>query len=432
MNLLTPKFTGEGSKIDHSPSTVSSSGHRDDEDTLPETDELFRSLFDQAATGIAVSSESGRFLRVNGAFCRMTGYNEEELRQKTFQDITHPDDIESNEHFRRQLFSGNSDARTHDKRYLRKDGSQISVQIVVTVVRGRPGVPRCSVSVIHDITAHKQAQQALRAGEERFRRMVEMGSDWYWEQDAQFRFLELPGFEKTNFNPQDAVGKARWELSGLGPLPGRAWEQHRAKLERHEPFSDFVFLRYDKSGELRYLSVSGDPVFDGDGNFKGYRGIGKDMTGQARAHKAIEESEARYRTLFHVHPHSMWVVDSKTLAFLAVNEAAVKHYGYSREEFLAMTADQLRPDDDVSQLLSAFKDKSDSYMHRVWRHVTKSGELIDVQIVSFNFEFDGRPARLGVVTDITERLKADERARKIDERYQLLLKGPKRSASFDS
>jgi PAS domain S-box-containing protein len=190
---------------------------------------------------------------------------------------------------------------------------------------------------------------------------------------------------------------------------------------RHEPFSDFVYMRYSKSGELRYLSVTGEPIFDESGRFRGYHGIGKDITEQARAQKAQEESEQRYRMLFDIHPHPMWVVDSKTLAFLAVNEAAIRHYGYSREEFLSMTADQIRPAEDVAELLKAFQDQSRSYMRRVMRHRRKNGELMDVEVVSFNLEFDGRPARLGVVNDITDRVRAEERARETEERYQALL-----------
>jgi PAS domain S-box-containing protein len=187
-------------------------------------------------------------------------------------------------------------------------------------------------------------------------------------------------------------------------------------LDRRQPFHDFVFLRRNDLGEMRYMSVSGEPVFDRDGMFTGYRGIGKDVTEQVRAQKALESSEARYRTLFEMHPHPMWVVDSKTLAFLAVNEAAVKHYGYSREEFLSMTADQIRPPEEVPQLTQAFQDQSHAYRHRLWVHRKKSGELIRVEIVSFNLTFDGRPARLGVVTDITERIKAEERSRQTEGR----------------
>jgi len=374
-------------------------------------EQLLGSLFAQEATAIAVTTLEGRFLRVNRALCGMTGYSEAELLEMTFRDITHPDDIESNENFRQQLLSDETANHTHDKRYVRKDGKLIWVQIVVTIVRDGSGSPQGCATLVHDMTASVRAREALQESEHRFRRMVEMSTDWYWEQDAQLRFVQTPGLEKTQLNPENVTGKTRWDLPELGPLPEKAWERHRAMLERREPFYDFVFLRRDPSGEIHYLSVSGEPVFDDEGRFAGYRGVGKDVSEQVRAQKALESSEARYRTLFEMHPHPMWVVDSKTLAFLAVNEAAVRHYGYSREEFLSMTADQIRPPEEVSQLTRAFRDQSRSYRHRLWLHRKKNGELIHVEIVSFNLTFDGRPARLGVVTDITERVEAEERSR---------------------
>jgi len=199
------------------------------------------------------------------------------------------------------------------------------------------------------------------------------------------------------------------------------WQQHREKLERHEPFRDFVYVSADGKGEPRYLSVTGEPIFDAQKRFRGYHGIGKDITDKARAQKALEDSEQRYRMLFDIHPHPMWVVENKTLRFLAVNQAAVNYYGYSREEFLSMTADQLRYPEDIGQLLKDFQDDSRSYMQRAARHRKKNGEPIDVEIVSFNLEFDGKPARLGVINDVTQRLKMEEQARELERRYQELL-----------
>jgi PAS domain S-box-containing protein len=207
----------------------------------------------------------------------------------------------------------------------------------------------------------------------------------------------------------------------VGPLPEKVWQQHRDKLERHEPFSDFVYVSTDGHGQPRYLSVTGEPIFDVQGRFIGYHGIGKDITDKARAQEALEESERRYRMLFDIHPHPMWVVENKTLRFLAVNQAAVDKYGYTREEFLSMTAEQLRYPEDVGKLLRDFQDQSRSYMQRVARHRTKSGEEIDVEIVSFNLEFDGEPARLGVINDVTKRLKSETQARELEQRYQELL-----------
>ncbi|TMH86042.1 MAG: PAS domain S-box protein [Betaproteobacteria bacterium] len=178
---------------------------------------------------------------------------------------------------------------------------------------------------------------------------------------------------------------------------------------------------------MRYLSVTGEPIFDALGKFKGYHGVGKDVTEKARGLKDLEDSEERYRMLFDIHPRPMWVVENKTLRFLAVNQAAVEHYGYSREEFLSMTAEQLRPPEDIAQLLKDFQDPSRSYMQRVARHLKKNGEQINVEIVSFNLAFDGRPARLAVISDVTERLKAEQQSRELEARYRALIesrKGP--------
>lgn len=407
---------------------MKSDTRRQAEPAVPDGETLFGSLLAQTAVGIAVISPEGSFLRANDALCRMLGYGEQELLQKTVRDITHVDDLESTQEIQLELLAGPG-SRVHERRYLRKDGSALWVQVAGTSVRERSGQPQCFVAVVHDITELKLAQDALRASESRFRRMVELSSDWYWVQDENFRFVELSGVEKRGIDPEPFIGKARWELQNPGSLPEKAWRQHREMLERHQPFSDFVYMTPDNAGEMRYLSVTGEPIFDAQGKFKGYHGIGKDITDKARAQQELEDSEQRYRMLFDIHPRPMWVVENKTLRFLAVNQGAVDHYGYSREEFLSMTAEQLRPPEDIAQLLKDFQDPSRSYMQRVARHRKKNGEQINVEIVSFNLTFDGRPARLGVINDVTERLKAEQQARELEERYRALLESQKDTSS---
>ena len=391
---------------------------------VPDGDALFGSLFAQTAVGVAVGSLDGRFLRVNEALCRLLGYSEQDLVEKSFEEITHADDRQASRDFQQELVT-TPQSRVYEKRYLHKSGSTVWVRITGTLVRDRSGSPLCSVALIHDITELKLTEEALKASESRFRRMVELSSDWYWVQDENFRFVQLSGVEKRGIDPGAFIGKARWEAQGPGSLPEKAWQQHREKLERHEPFSDFVYTVTDSAGEMRYLSVSGEPIFDALGKFKGYHGVGKDVTEKARGLKDLEDSEERYRMLFDIHPRPMWVVENKTLRFLAVNQAAVDHYGYSREEFLSMTAEQLRSPEDIAQLLKDFQDPSRSYMQRVARHHKKNGEQINVEIVSFNLAFDGRPARLAVISDVTERLKAEQQSRELEARYRALIESRK-------
>ena len=402
---------------------MASNGDPNEIDSAVASGAVFSALYDHGGVGLALFSIGGRFLRANSAFCRLLGYTEEELQQKTHLDVVHVDDMEATAISRAQVISGKARARITERRYVHKDGSTVRAQASGAVVRDAAGAPICTVLLLNDVTA---LRRSLRNAKRRFRRLIEMGSDWYWVQDTEFRFVEVPGIEMEHLDDTDIViGKTRWELPGLGALPEKVWQQHRARLARHESFSDFVFLRHNKAGELRYLSVSGEPLFDEKGRFRGYHGVGKDITDRARAQKAIEESEKRYRTLFDAHPYPMWVVDAKTLAFLEVNEAAVRLYGYSRDEFLQMNAEQIRPQEDVEDLHRAFDDPA-NYRARIWRHKKKNGDLIAVKITSFNLDFGGRRARLGVIEDLTERLQAEARAQESERRYRELLESRER------
>ncbi|MGQ0652342.1 MAG: EAL domain-containing protein [Betaproteobacteria bacterium] len=156
--------------------------------------------------------------------------------------------------------------------------------------------PHGVVSCISDITVQRKMEAALRESEARFRSLTELSSDWYWEQDAQFRFTVLAGprasANSSTGDPTMYLGKARWEIADTEPVEGD-WAVHRAQLERHVPFRDVLFRRRMANGTIRYMSVSGEPVFGEDGRFAGYRGVGRDATHQA-AHLRYQEKIARF------------------------------------------------------------------------------------------------------------------------------------------
>ena len=137
-----------------------------------------------------------------------------------------------------------------------------------------------------------------------------------------------------------------------------------------------------------------------------------------RAEEEVRASAARYRSLFDASPLPMWVFDLETLAFLAVNDAAVRHYGYSREEFSRMTLDGLRRSEEVLAMRQDVADHSDVSFGKIWRHVTKDGREIQVAIKSHDIDFEGRTARLVLATDVTERLRAEEALRATEEQLR--------------
>ena len=112
-----------------------------------------------------------------------------------------------------------------------------------------------------------------------------------------------------------------------------------------------------------------------------------------QAAEQLQASEQQYRLLFRNNPHPMWVYDAETLRFLAVNDAAISHYGYTEDEFLAMTLRDIRPQEDVDALERSVALHTPRKDHGVWRHCKKDGTLIDVEISSDTIEFDGLPVR---------------------------------------
>jgi two-component system cell cycle sensor histidine kinase/response regulator CckA len=123
-----------------------------------------------------------------------------------------------------------------------------------------------------------------------------------------------------------------------------------------------------------------------------------------------DPDEQRYRLLFERHPLPMWVYDAETLRFLAVNDAAVRHYGYTRDEFLAMSIAEIRPVEEVEQLLATLgQEGPGSPIPRTWRHRKKDGTLIDVEITAGRVEFEGRDAALILAHDVSDRRRMEQR-----------------------
>jgi diguanylate cyclase (GGDEF)-like protein/PAS domain S-box-containing protein len=158
----------------------------------------------------------------------------------------------------------------------------------------------------------RRGSERARQGEARFRGLTDLSSDWYWEQDEQFRFTFLSSrfSEKTGLDASAHLGSRRWDrpAANLGPAD---WERHRAMLDRHEPFRDFEMRRVRPDGSSVWLSISGEPVFDARGRFRGYRGVGRDITERKRADEALRESEARFRSLTHLSSDWYWELDKE-------------------------------------------------------------------------------------------------------------------------
>ncbi len=160
------------------------------EEALRASEERFRATFEQAAVGIAHTvAPDGRWLRINKKLCDIIGYTQEELLGRTFDEITHPDDLDANREHVRRLLAGEVGTFSMEKRYIRKDGSAVWTNLTASLVReASSGEPKYFIAVIEDISDRKQIENALRESEERFRLIAENARDLISMTDMEGRY----------------------------------------------------------------------------------------------------------------------------------------------------------------------------------------------------------------------------------------------------
>ncbi|MEO6281680.1 PAS domain S-box protein [Roseateles sp.] len=266
----------------------------------------------------------------------------------------------------------------------------------------------------------KMVQRSLAEAEERtarFRGLLGMAVDWYWEMDREFRFThvaeEHPG--NSGLDLQYRLGKTPWEIDGVG-LSDDELDAHRADLESHRPFHGVVARRQGVDGTTRWVSISGEPRFDAQGNFRGYWGVGRDVTHEVTAERTVQATETRYRELFRRSPSPLvlhrWgrVVDA--------NPAAMAMFGYAQRS--SMIGQDLfshyEPGDDETarQQAARLEGLAPGAMQPMaeYRLRTLSRRRRLVQATSVRVETASGPATLTFFTDQTEQSRAQDALRR--------------------
>jgi len=265
--------------------------------------------------------------------------------------------------------------------------------------------------------------QALKESEERFKDFTNTSSDYFFEMDENLRFSYFSDRFKeiAGISPQELLGKTRQE-TGIPGLDAEDWQRHLADLDAHRPFRDFIHPRTHPDGHVVYLSISGVPVDDADGNFTGYRCTGTDKTAEVESRRALEESEERFRTVVDNLPIGVNLKDLDS-RYLLINKQLAAWYGVAEKDLLGKTAAEAL---DEPQAAKATRSESERQLLETAAAVTREEEKqradgrSQVMIISKFPVFDAGGNLTGfgsASTDITE-LKHAERELK-DAREQL-------------
>lgn len=265
----------------------------------------------------------------------------------------------------------------------------------------------------------KRSEAALRESEEWLRAIFEASRDGILVEDNEQivyvndAYAHLLGYD----DPGELMGQhVSVVISEEDETRLLEFGRQRARNEPATPIYEFKGKRKDGTHVDIEASVSTSSIAG-----RSYiTTMVRDLAERKEAQKALRNSEARYRLLFESNPLPVWVYDLETLAFLAVNDAAIKHYGYSRDEFLRMTLEDIRPSEDVPLLLERLS-KPDAGFHLSdgsWRHRKKDGTVIDVEITCHSFVFEGRTAELVLALDITERKRNEDALRETHDHLE--------------
>lgn len=296
-------------------------------------------------------------------------------------------------------------------RMIAADGRVVWLRDIVTVVheKGKPTVLR---GIMVDVTDRKRDEHEL----ERRAMLIDQAFEAIFVWDYKEGIIDWnKGCERLyGYTREEVLGKFGYDL---------------LKSEFQVPVEDFLRELKAKrhwSAEVSQTTKDGRTVYadcryqliDLDGREIVLQ-TNRDVTDRHLAEMRLRESETRYRDLFENNPFAMWVYDTQSLRFLAVNDAAVLNYGYSRDEFLSMTIADIRPKEDVPAMLERARSELATIdTTSSWRHLKKDGSLIDVEITSHSLEFQGKRARLVLANNITDRLRAEEELRQQRERLE--------------
>jgi len=264
------------------------------EETLQESEKRFRALIEHSSDVAMTFDGPGMILYVSPPVERLLGYRPEEMIGQHRLAFIDPDQHDATGEDWVRLLQEPGKFYTAQRRVRHKDGSWRWLETIVTNWLEEPAV-RAVVGNLRNITERKQAEDALRESEQRFRDYAETASDYLWETGPDHRFTRSENFATVNRFPFLRIGMRRWDFATDVEEEPEKWRRHIATLEAKQPFRDFRYRTTHSDGSTLYMATSGKPVFDPEGRFLGYRGGSSDITVAVRAAQT-EEALQNVRT----------------------------------------------------------------------------------------------------------------------------------------
>lgn len=295
--------------------------------------------------------------------------------------------------------------------HLQKDGTQLWLEVNRIPLHDAEGNVIGVLGTCEDITERKQAQEALKSSKERFRNLVEISSDWVWEVDenAVYTYASPKIYDILGYQPQFMLGKTPFDL-----MPPQEAERVAnifvPIVAAQQPFKCLENTNIHQDGHLVILETSGVPIFDGEGKFRGYRGVDRDITERKFREAVLLETQEQLQAILDNSPAFIHLVNTQN-TYLLVNHQYEKHFKISKEQIVGKTLYDFWPHD-IAHKLTANSHKviTEGKPIEVEEVVPHENQLHTYLSVKFPLkDANGIPyAVCGISTDITERKLAEE------------------------
>ncbi|MCJ7514902.1 MAG: PAS domain S-box protein [Dehalococcoidia bacterium] len=289
------------------------------------------------------------------------------------------------------------------------------------------------LSLDKPVGKRKQAEEALKDSEERFRSLVESTSDWIWEIDRNgiYTYASPKVKELLGYEPEKVIGKTPFDFMPAEEA-NRVANKFKDIIKNNKPIERLENTNLHKDGHLVTLETSGVPIFNSKGQLRGYRGVDRDITERKQAEEALQGSEEKYRLIAENASDVIWTLD-KNLKCTYISPSVTKVRGYTSEEAMAQSAEEAFTPSSAEAAVKAFTEElaieslESKDISRVRtlevEHTCKNGSAIWCEVkASFIRDAEGQPVGLlGISREITERRKSEEALRRSEERYRTIL-----------
>jgi PAS domain S-box-containing protein len=341
---------------------------------LQEREAKVRRLVESNIIGISIFGFDGRVIEANEAFLHIVGHSRDDIVSGcvSWSKLTPAEWQEADDRAVAELRATGS-CKAYEKEYLRRDGRRVPVLVGAAAFDG----PReQGVCFVLDLTERKRAEEALRESEAKFSDYAATASDWLWEIGPDYKFTLLTE-NAFRSDPADRIGTFCWDHALDLETEPEKWQLVWATLDSREPFGDFVYCSVDGSGCPMYVKVSGKPVFDANGEFRGYRGTGTDITALRAIEAEARESERRYREVQLELAHANRVATMGQLSASISHEVnqpitAAVTYALAARRFLSAEPPNLNEVDDALSLIVKEGNRAGEVVERIRALIKKA------------------------------------------------------------